>query len=81
MSTDDRLLQVFRDVFTDHALVLQDSTGPADVDAWDSLATVSLLYALEAEFDVEIDDEDVAVLSTVGAIKAYLERHGAGASP
>ena len=42
---------------------------------------MSLLYALEAEFDVEIDDEDVAVLSTVGAIKAYLERHGAGASP
>lgn len=77
MSIDDRLLQVFREVFTDDTLMLHASTGPADVDAWDSLGTVSLLYALEAEFGVEIEDDDVAVLSTVGAIRAYLGRHAA----
>lgn len=78
MSTDDRLLKVFRDVFNDDTLVLRGSTGPADLDAWDSLGTVSLLYALEAEFDVEIDDEDVAALDTVAAITTYLEQREGG---
>ena len=61
-------------MFDDDTLVLHPSTGPADLDAWDSLGTVNLLYALEAEFDVEIDDEDVAALNTVAAITAYLEQ-------
>ena len=35
-------------------------------------STVSLLYAVEAEFDVEIDDGEVRMLTNVGAIHRRL---------
>lgn len=69
---DRRLLEVFRQVFDDLDLVLTPATGPEDVAGWDSLGTVSLLYALEDEFGVEIDDSEVRGLSTVGAIRRRL---------
>ena len=53
-------------------LVITRHTGPDDITGWDSLGTVSLLYAIEAEFDVQIDDDEVATLTTVGAIRRRL---------
>ncbi len=73
--TDDvarRLQEVFRQVFDDPDLVITPTTGPGDITGWDSLGTVSLLYAIEAEFDVEIDDSEVIILTTVGAIQRRL---------
>lgn len=63
-----RLQLVFRHVFDDPDLVITSDTGPGDIIGWDSLGTVSLLYAVEDEFDVEIDDGEVTMLTTVGAI-------------
>lgn len=73
--TDDvarRLQEVFRQVFDDPDLVITANTGPDDITGWDSLGTVSLLYAIEDEFDVEIDDSEVMMLPTVGAIQRRL---------
>ncbi len=73
--TDDvvrRLQLVFRQVFGDPGLVITPQTGPDDITGWDSLGTVSLLYAIEAEFDVEIDDDEVTTLTDVGAIQRRL---------
>lgn len=77
MDVDDRLQRVFRDVFDDDTLVLHSATGPTEVKGWDSLGTVSLLYAVEAEFGVVIDDDDVMSLVDVGALRDYLLRHSA----
>ena len=41
----------------------------------DSLDVVDLLMSLEDEFDVEIPDEEVENLITVGKLVAYLEEH------
>ena len=73
--TDDvarRLQKVFRQVFDNVDLVITPNTGPGDIPGWDSLGTVSLLYAVEDEFDVEIADDEVKTLSTVGAIQRRL---------
>ncbi len=67
-----RLQEVFRQVFDDPDLVITPDTGPDDITGWDSLGTVSLLYAVEAEFDVEIDDGEVRMLTNVGAIHRRL---------
>ncbi len=67
-----RLQGVFRQVFDDPDLVITPDVGPADIPGWDSLGTVSLLYAVEAEFDVEIEDDEVTMLTTVGAIQRRL---------
>lgn len=48
-----------------------------DLPAWDSLAQVNLMMALEQTFDVFIEVEDFEKLRSVPAIMAYLGEHGA----
>jgi acyl carrier protein len=43
------------------------------VETWDSLAHVSLMLALESEFGVTIDIGDQMELTSVPAIRLYLE--------
>lgn len=46
------------------------------VDSWDSLAHVSLMLAIESEFGVSIDISDQIALTSVPAIRLYLEELG-----
>lgn len=41
----------------------------------DSLDVVDLLMSLEDEFDVEIQDEDIEKIQTVGDLVSYIEEH------
>lgn len=43
----------------------------------DSLDTVELVMALEEEYDIEIPDEDVENLTTLGKISAYIDQKAA----
>lgn len=46
------------------------------VESWDSLAHVSLMLAIESEFGVSIDIGDQIALTSVPAIRLYLEECG-----
>jgi acyl carrier protein len=46
------------------------------VETWDSLAHVSLMLAIESEFAVSIDIADQIALTSVPAIRLYLEERG-----
>ena len=46
------------------------------VESWDSLAHVSLMLALESEFGISIDIADQIELTSVPAIRLYLEERG-----
>ncbi len=46
------------------------------VESWDSLAHVSLMLAIEGEFGVTIDIADQIALTSVPAIRLYLEERG-----
>lgn len=41
----------------------------------DSLDVVDLVMTLEDEFDIEIPDEDIETIHTVGELAHYLEEH------
>jgi acyl carrier protein len=41
----------------------------------DSLDIVELIMALEEEYDIEIPDEDVEKISTVGDVVEYIKGH------
>lgn len=41
----------------------------------DSLDVVDLIMSLEDEFEIEVPDEDIENLRTVGALVSYIESH------
>lgn len=54
--------------------VVRDAEFIADLNA-DSLDMVELVMSLEEEFGIEISDEDVESIRTVGDAVDYIEEH------
>ena len=62
----ERLNEVFRDVFDDPGITVTDATTAADIDGWDSLMHITLISAVEDEFDVSFPMKDVLAMKNVG---------------
>ena len=41
----------------------------------DSLELIDLIMALESEFDIEVPEEDIEEIETVGDVVSYLKNH------
>jgi acyl carrier protein len=74
---DERMAEVFREVFQDDELVVQEWMTAGDIPGWDSLALVKLVIALEEEFGVGLSTHDVAQVASVSDLKRALRRTGA----
>jgi acyl carrier protein len=77
MSTlDQRLQNVFQEVFDDEDLEVTGDTSSKTLANWDSFAQVKLIVGLEEEFDVKFTTDEVATLSSVSELKRALETKG-----
>ena len=63
----EQFQDVFRDVFEDPTLVLNDVMTAEDVDGWDSLAHINLMIALEKRFGVKFATVEISRLKEDGA--------------
>ncbi len=55
--------------------IITMDTNIADELGADSLDVVELLMSIEDEFDVEIPDEKIESLKTVGSVVDYIQEH------
>ena len=62
----ETLNEVFRDVFDDPSITVDDSTTSDDVDGWDSLEHINLISAIEQEFGVKFNMGQVVSMKNVG---------------
>ena len=62
-----RLADVFRDA-CDREVALADEPPAADVPGWDSLNHITLIGAVEDEFDVKFPMKDVVGMKNVGEL-------------
>ena len=62
----ETLNEVFRDVFDDPSITVDDSTTSEDVDGWDSLEHINLIAAVEQEFGVKFNMGQVDSMKNVG---------------
>ena len=75
--TDQRLQQIFREVFENDALALADTLSPENLPAWDSLAHLKLIMACEEEFGVKFTLEETVDSNSAGKLKSVLAAKGA----
>lgn len=69
-----RLLEVFKDVFDDRRIKIEDTTTSKDIIGWDSLAHIQLIDAVQDEFSLEFAVEDAANLKNVGELVDLIQQ-------
>ena len=62
----ERLNEVFRDIFDDETITVNDETTADDIDDWDSLEHINLVNAIEDEFDMKFDMGQIVSMKNVG---------------
>ena len=65
-SVYEKMNEIFRSVFDDDSIVLEDSTSAKDIEDWDSLEQINLIVNIENEFGMMFDMKEVADLANVG---------------
>ena len=58
--------RIFRDVFDDDDLEVNDSTNSSDIEDWDSLEHIALVVSMEKKFNLKFDLKEVNKLANVG---------------
>ena len=62
----EKLNEVFHDVFDNNDIVVTEQTNANDIEEWDSLIHITLISAVENEFDVSFDMKTVVSMKNVG---------------
>ena len=74
-----RVLDIVADTFRVPRKSVGLESSPETIPTWDSLQQVHLILALEEEFGVQFDVEQIALMRSVGPIVAMVrERAGDG---
>ncbi len=74
MNTTDQVIEIVADYFNLPVSAINLNSSADNLDAWDSLAQVNLMIALEQTFDIELEVEDFLELTSVEAIVAFIDQ-------
>lgn len=61
-----KVQNIFREVFDDEELTVNDDTTAKDIEDWDSFEHINLVVAMEQEFNVKFPMKRVVTLRNVG---------------
>ena len=62
----ERLNNVFRDIFDDETIEVNANTTSNDIEDWDSLEHINLIVAIEQEFGMKFNMNEVTTMKNVG---------------
>lgn len=69
MDIHSRLTDVFRSVFSDEKIELEDTMTANDINGWDSVAHITLIFAIEEEFGIQFSTAELSNLTNVGQLR------------
>lgn len=72
-NVEQRLENVFATVFPDLPPDKIKTASQDSVEAWDSVAAITLINLIEEEFGIEMDFDQVAELTSFASIESYLK--------
>ena len=62
----DKLQPIFQDIFEDDELLITAESNAATVEDWDSLAHITLIFAIEQEFEIKFALGELEAMKNVG---------------
>ena len=69
-----RIRSIAADVLGVKAASLSPESGPENIESWDSVQHLSLILALEQQYDLQFEPEEVEGMKTLGAIADVVGR-------
>lgn len=72
----DPLIALFADVLEVDASKLNDESTPESVGAWDSLAAMHLVAAIEDTFNCQLSTKEIMKMSSIGLARKALKDKG-----
>lgn len=75
-NNQEKLKQVMADVFGVPADTINDSSSLETIERWDSTGHLNLVLALEEQFDVRFNDDQMGEITTYPLVKGALEDLG-----
>jgi acyl carrier protein len=64
----DGVQDIFRDIFDEDDMIIEDKTSSDDIEDWDSLNHINLVSAIEKEFKIKFALGELMTLKDVGAM-------------
>jgi len=80
-SIASKIVQALADYLKRDASTIKESHHLRDDLGLDSMAVIELLYKIEEAFDLQIPDQDLPILTTVGSVATYVQKRVAPARP
>lgn len=72
---ENRIKKVMSDVFNIDIESINNNSSPDNIENWDSLKHMNLIVALEEEFGVEFDDNDIENLLNFQLINLTIKEY------
>jgi acyl carrier protein len=69
---NEKIISIFKQVLDAD---VNEQTSQQDIEKWDSLGHLNLIVALEEEFDIVFEPEDIAKMTSVQAIAAKIAEY------
>ena len=73
MEIKKNLELIFKDVFNDETLELNQKTSASDIENWDSVNNIVLMLAIEKHFSIKFLTHEISKLSNVGDLNDMIE--------
>ncbi len=77
MSRDEiyeKLNEVFRDVFDDDTITVNDQTTADDIEDWDSLEHINLMVEVEYAFGIKFNMGEINKMKNVGELVDIIQK-------
>ncbi len=75
MTNVEKLNNIFCEVFSVDVAALNEEFNNCTVEGWDSVHQLSLTSAIEDEFDIMLDAEDILEFTSYANAKAILAKY------
>jgi acyl carrier protein len=72
MELHERLEEVFRQVFDNENLKLADDMIAPDIEGWDSVTHINLMFGIEQAFGGRFNGNELADMKNIGELKRFL---------
>lgn len=71
----ERVQNIFRDIFDDDTIVLEEGMTAEDIEGWDSLTHFQMIMEVEIDFNIKFTTKEISNLATVGELLNLIEAH------